>query len=192
MKIALWPWEIIWLACLLVFIFSLFGTFVRQISQRRWLPNSPVFYISFLLLLIIPAALTLTGYRFSLNSAPTETTHLDHPIPDLRIHEYRGYNITQVYEASLRVVQSMQTYAQPWRITFVDVDPAKAARIEVLVPVLWYADEMSISVQPSSDRQGVGVVLFSRTASGYRDFGENARHIKSFFDALDAELAAEE
>ena len=189
MKISLIPWEIIWLTILLLFFISLFGTLIRMFSRRRF--NLRHWALPFGLLLglaLIPAGLWLTDYRFSLAGDMSEVTSPDHELPDLRIRSFPGYTNDEVYQASLRVVQASRSYLQPWRITFVGQDD-QAGRIVAQVPSLWFTDDLSITVQPSQDLDAVIVVLFSQSSGANRDFGENARHIKCFYDALEAELA---
>ena len=189
-RIASTPWEFIWLLSLLVFIISLMWGLIRQVRRRKLaFPKSPFFYGSLLLIIVIPLGLQLTDHRFKLGDGASEATRLDHEIPDLVIREYTGYSIRQVYEASLRVMQSARTYGQPWTVTFADVMEFRAARLEALVPALVFEDHLTITIQLIPSQPGLHVIAFSRSSTGQRDFGENARHIKQFYEALDAELA---
>ena len=189
-RISLIPWEFIWLFCLLLGLISLVWTVWTQLRQRKfgW-PKSGLFYLALILLIIIPVGLRLTNYRFKLSSGTSEATSLDHQLPDLVIREYEGYSIQDVYEASLRVAQQETNYGQPWTIIFAGTEEFRVARLEMIIPVFFYEDRMSVTIQPISLQAGLRVIAISVSESSNRDYGENARHIVQFYRALDAELA---
>ena len=190
MKISSTAWEFIWLLSLLVFIISVIWGLVSQLRHRKLaVPKSLFFYGSLLLLIVIPSGMHLTHYRFKLGNGASETTRLDHEIPDLVIRAYTDYSIRQVYEASLRVMQSARTYGQPWTVNFADVVEYRTARLEATVPALVFRDRLTVTIQLIPSQPGLYVIVYSSSTDGQRDFGENARHIKQFYEALDAELA---
>ncbi|MEM7032763.1 MAG: hypothetical protein AAF629_24640 [Chloroflexota bacterium] len=190
MKISLIPWELIWIICLILFSIAAIRSLVKQIKQRQLnLRRNLIVYILLLLVIGIPYTVPLAGYRFMLAENSLEATHLEHDIPDLQSRTYEAYSVDEIYEASLRVIQNLQTYGQQWHIQFAELDAGYSGRIQVQIPVWWGTDQLTIATENQELGQSRRVFLLSATSSRARDFGENARHIKRFYEALDAELA---
>jgi hypothetical protein len=154
MRVSLVPWELIWLASLIVFGLSLLGVVIGWLRHRKggW-PTSPLLYLSLLLVIAIPAGLKLTGYRFDLDTKHDEITRPEHALPDLITRQYGPTTIQAMYDAAVRAIQQSKTYGQPWRITYAGVDAYEAARIDVLVPVFFFTDTMSISIVTNRRRR---------------------------------------
>jgi len=189
-KISVIPWEIIWLLCLFLFIVTFFWTAVTQLKDRKFgFPRSAFFYTLLILLILIPIGLQVTDHRFILTENSLESTLISHELPDLRVRQYDDYTVQEIYQASIAAVQATKSYAQPWRIKFAELEEDQAGRIVVQVPVLWFTDELNITVERKGDLSGILVRLFSQSEARDRDYGENARHIKQFYEALEVELA---
>ena len=192
MKISLIPWEFIWLInwlVLLVFVILFIAKFINT-KKFTW-PNSIIFYISCLILVGVPLGLRLTNYRFELGTNSIETTQEEHSLVDLRNRNYVNaeYSHDEIYEASIRAVQSLSTYGQSWTITHISRNYREIGYIYVQVPVFTFVDELVIIVDPDLTFSDASVVISSNTTDRNRDFGENARHIKQFYRALETELA---
>ena len=190
MKISTVPWEVIWLAILAIGLLALMWRVWQQAKARRfgW-PHSSIFYLALILLLAIPGGLRVTNHRFTLRDSGVETTRLEHALPDLTLHEYEAYNIHEVYQASLTAIQSLHTYGQPWTITYAGEEEYRAGRIETKVPVLFWQDRLTVTIELKPGGLGVRVFVTSLTPDSRPELGENARHIKQFYDALDKALA---
>lgn len=190
MKVSAVPWEMIWLLCLILLVVVLLQALVKQIKARRFsLKQNLLVYICLILSVGIPYTLPMLGYRFMVGQNAAEYTDIEHPISGLRSQIFEGYSIDQLYHASLAAVQSARTYGQPWHIHFAELSDGYSGRIVVQVPVWWYHDELTISIfhrQAGLSRQ---VDLYSQSPDREYDLGENARHIRQFYEALAAELA---
>ncbi len=196
MKIPLIPWEIIWLVSLIIFVISFLIYGFKMLRNRKFqIPQSVIFYLSLILIVLIPLLLDLTGYRFNLKHGNVEATNPDGLIADLEPRQYFDHDAKHLYDASLRAVQSLSTYGQDWTITFVEFDDeADTGRISVQVPTLFGVDEFVVGIQsvqrvPGEFIPSWRIDIFSASRGRQYDFGENARHIKQFYRALDAELA---
>lgn len=192
MKISLIPWEAIWLTNIFILIIWLIGLMIKWVWLKKLsLPKTILFYINILICISVPFLLSIFNYRFDLDLNHTEITSLNHEIVDLRIHTYsqEDYTPTEIYEASIRAVQSLTTYAQPWTIARVETNERNAGLIIVQVPVLVFIDDMMILISPDEDNPETNVVVTSSARVGKADMGANGRHIKKFYLALDEELA---
>jgi hypothetical protein len=190
MRISIIPWEFIWLIGLLVLIVTTIWTAIGQIKRRKfgW-PGSFFFYGALIVVTVIPAGLKLTHYRFKLNGQTGEVTRLGHEIPDLVSRDYDQYTVKDVYEASLRAIQASKTYGQPWRVKFAGLTREETARISVDVPVFFVTEALDITIELKGSVPGLRVIAFADSPTIKRDYGENARHIVQFYEALEAELA---
>ena len=192
MKISLIPWEAIWLTNIFILIIWLIGLMVKWIwAKKLSLPKTPLFYINILICISVPFLLSIFNYRFDLDLNHTELTTRDHEIVDLRIHTYStdDYTPTEIYDASIRAIQSLTTYAQPWTIARVDTNERQTGLIMAQVPVLMFVDDLAILISPSEEKPETSVVVTSKARVGKADMGANGRHIKKFYLALDKELA---
>jgi uncharacterized protein (DUF1499 family) len=188
-KISLVPWEIIWLLSWVIFIISLIWFIVERVKIKKFsLPKSFVLYASLLILIVIPLGLKVFNYRFHLGAGAGEITAPYHELIDLQTHQYKAYTVEQLYQASLRAVQSLSTYGQPWTIVFAEHNE-EAGRIAVQVPVFFVIDDLAIIIHSVEDEVGLFVTVNSTSRLRATDLGENARHIKQFYQTLDAELA---
>lgn len=190
MKISLIPWEIIWLTCLILLVMTVIRAVVIQVKLRRLsLKQNWLVYLLLLLTVGIPYTLPFFGYRFILSQNAAEYTDAEHAIPALQSRIYDSHDIDTLYRTSLRVAQGSRSYGQPWRVAFADLSEGYSGRIVVQVPTLWQRDELTITIQHRQTGVTREVFLYSLSPGRERDLGENARHIKRFYEALDQELA---
>ena len=135
MKISLIPWEIIWLACLILSVILIIIEVFRQLKARKlgW-PKFWLLYVSLAVVVLMPLVLRLTNTRFNPSSTTGAVTHYEQTIPDLQPRIYSEYSLDQLYQASLRAIQSMETYGMAWTITYVQPNTNGVARITALAP----------------------------------------------------------
>ncbi len=200
MTVSLIPWEAIWFLNLVVVVVWIFALNLRhperprrgERRQRYWflLPDTPLFYVLFAAIFMLPLALNLLHIQFDVDTQNDAATTFDNPIVNLRPHRY-DLPPQEIYDAALKAVQSQRTYGQPWVITFAEYMPdQKLGRIVAEVPVLWFVDDISITIQPTGEQAtDYRVDVYSASRVGEADFGENGRHIVQFFRALDKNLA---
>ncbi len=191
MTISLIPWEAIWLADLFVLVVWVIGlNLVVSRGKKFTVPHHPLFYTTLVLLVGIPFALNVLHVRFDVAATNDAATTFKNSSVDLRPHRY-DVPPQKIYDAAVKVVQTQKTYGQPWTITFADyMDDQQLGRVVVEIPVLFWIDDFSITIQPiGGDAADYRVDVYSASRTGEADLGENARHIKQFFRALDRELA---
>lgn len=195
MRLSLIPWEWIWVLSLVVLIFTVIWWLVKMVRQRAFLwPKSWLMALSLVLVIAIPLGTKALNYRFNLQTSESTVTQPDHPIADLQTRIYDQYTPQELHEASIRAVQASSTYLQPWTIMFTDLDEYnQAARLVAQVPVIFTVDDFAVTIepvlQPVEPISKWRVDVYSGPHEPRPDLGENARHIKQFYQALEAELA---
>ncbi len=93
----------------------------------------------------------------------------------------------ETVERTIReVIPTLSTYGSTWKI----VDPGTRTDGQVVVkaevPVVFFTDDLQVTVTYSGDSARVNVRSASRV--GKSDFGENRRHVAKLLDALDKRL----
>lgn len=193
MKVSLIPWEYIWLVSVALFGLALIRWGISLIKAKKFSPPVSVwFYLPLAALLIIPAGLRLLNYQFILTRNVDAATTEAHTVVDLRTRFYPRDDSRRLYEASIKTVQNATTYGQPWTITFAEFEEETGAgRLGVQVPVFFGLDTMAVVIHSGDQfpyrRQ---MDIYSTSKNIVCDFGENSRHIKQFFVALEKELSA--
>lgn len=186
MRISLIPWEFIWLGCFIILVISTIVIAVKQIREKTFqIPQSWLFYIPLIGVLFIPLTLSLTNYRFDLLAPSRESSTYDHPVSDLRIRYFPNDTVQSVFDASLAAVQTLHTYGIRWTITNYYVEDGVLAEIDATVPVIFLEDRVNIFIRPALGRPGVEVIVISLADERFADFGENGRHIRQFYQALE-------
>lgn len=191
MKISLIPWEIIWLLDFVVVLVALLWWGTVQLRHRKFsVPRSWVLYGGLFLLIAIPLGLALFDFRFDLEPGAVEMTDPEHPVPDLQTRIYPGKTAEQLYQAALRTVQAQTTYLQPWTIVFAEFDSqGQAGRLVMQVPTIFVVDDLAVTVSRNNQfPPDLQVNVYSASREQIIDLGENARHIKQFYLALETEL----
>lgn len=193
MKVSLIPWEYIWLVSVALFAPALIRWIIGLIKAKKFSPPASIwFYLPLLALLIIPAGLRLLNYQFILSRNVDAATLETHPVVDLRTRFYPHDDSRRLYDASVKTIQNATTYGQPWTITFAEFEEESgAARLGVQIPVFFGIDTMAVVIHSGDQfpyRRQMDV--YSTSKNIVCDFGENARHIKHFFVALEQELSA--
>ena len=137
------------------------------------------------LIITAPFAAFLVAAKM-LNSSPPTNRAQTSPdgAPELRTRVYpRDLNTT--FDAVREVVQNQTTYGRSWRI----VESAHAEsdlttrHLNVEVPVLFFTDDLKVTLRAQGEKTSVDVESKSRVGQG--DFGENRRHIMQFLRDLD-------
>lgn len=103
------------------------------------------------------------------------------PDPRLRTRLY-PLSLETVWGAVVRLVDAQEGW------TVRDVRPdAGLIEVEARTRLLRFTDDVTLRVRPGSGRR-IAVDLTSRSRLGKADLGTNARRIRRFLAALDAEL----
>jgi hypothetical protein len=118
-----------------------------------------------------------------------ETRH-DHSDPQLRTRVYRVAP-SLVASTVAEIVPRLRTYGRPWRIVSpTPLTPQNTMQvvdnIRCEVPVLFFTDDLTITIREQNEQTHVDVESRSRVGRG--DFGENRRHIIQVLHALDARM----
>ena len=153
--------------------------FLFKPTRRRWLLASA-----------ISVAALLIAAKVLNTSPPTNSvsTASDAP-PELKTRVYER-DIAQVYAVAQNVAAEQKTWFKKWRIAHRAQTQAQAGpqqrQFDVEVPVLFFTDDLKVSI--SADANGTKVDVESHSRVGQGDFGENRRHIVQFLKALDEKL----
>lgn len=100
--------------------------------------------------------------------------------PDIQPRRYPERK-ERVYEAARRAVEQLPR----WVLT--SQDPARAViNAEVTSRLFRFVDDVQIRIEEQDGHAVAHVRSASRVGKG--DFGQNARHIRSLFDALDRQM----
>jgi uncharacterized protein (DUF1499 family) len=148
----------------------LFGK-ARLKRPKLW---RPILVVCLLLVLIV-------AMKNPTNSAATRP---DHPDAQLRTRVYQA-SVTEVAAAIDGTVPRLRTYGRSWRVKPMS-SLHEAFVVQCEVPVLFFTDDLTVTIHPQDDHTYVDVKSRSRVGRG--DFGENRRHILQLLHALDAQL----
>ncbi|MDH3492402.1 MAG: DUF1499 domain-containing protein [Acidobacteriota bacterium] len=92
-------------------------------------------------------------------------------------------------KASKEVIAGLSTWGGSWKLVD-ETDGGAEARLKVEVPVVIFTDDLEVTIKDAGDGM-VEVNVKSQSRVGKSDFGENARHVRKFLDALDKKLKQE-
>lgn len=95
---------------------------------------------------------------------------------------YYDTDVASVREASKDAIGKLTTWGGAWRIVD-ETDGGSAESIRVEIPVLFFTDDLEVSIKDEAGKSRVDVRSASRV--GKSDFGENERHVRQFLSALD-------
>jgi hypothetical protein len=184
-RITLIPWEIIWLVSLVVALIVGTLALFRWRLRRSWSWRWTTWFVGLgLAVVLIPGASWLLGYQFKLDRTHTTRTVVAHEKPQLRTHIYLEPH-SEVFDASLQAVKSLNTWGFPWTITWRSTD-ASGGLIRAEVHVLFLTDDVFIFVRQFPN--GTHVNLFSESRLTVGNLGENDRHVVQFYRALEERL----
>ena len=133
--------------------------------------KSPKGRWKWLLLLVVPFAAFAVAGKLLNTSPPTNRART---APD----------------AAREVIQHQTIYGGDWRIVQTARDETDGAtrHLDVEVPVLFFTDDLTVTLRARGNQTSVDVDSLSRVGQG--DFGENRRHVEQFLRALDEKLKA--
>ena len=141
------------------------------------------------LLLAAPFAAFLVAAKLLNSSLPTNRAQTARDAaPELRTRVY-PLELSTTFEAVRETVQNQTTWGQSWRIveTAQDENDSTTRHLNVEVPVLFFTDDLTVTVRTQSN--GTSVDVDSKSRVGQGDFGENRRHLVQFLRALDKQMA---
>lgn len=121
------------------------------------------------------------------NIAETSPTQSD---PMLRTRYYSA-DINEVHKALTDGIPEMSTsiWGGQWKIVVkgLEDESDKLKVIKAEIPVVFFTDDMKITLRSSDGRTAVDVYSASRI--GKSDFGENRRHVSQVYEMLDKAFA---
>jgi uncharacterized protein (DUF1499 family) len=132
------------------------------------------------------AAAGLTGLAIT-NSGNVAETSADGKDESLKTRRYR-VDLKTFVEETERLILTLTTYGQNWRIISADV-AENSATVKAEVPVVFFTDDLEISAKKEADKEEITVDVRSASRVGKSDLGENRRHILQILKALDAKFA---
>ncbi|MBV9468764.1 MAG: DUF1499 domain-containing protein, partial [Abitibacteriaceae bacterium] len=138
-------------------------------------------------LLLVP--IMILGAQNPINHAATRPDHSD---PLLRTRHYH-HSLYEVRRTVQETISTLRTYGGHWQTVpeegLVPLglrDEPVERVIRVVVPVLVFKDDLTITLHGNSKETTLDVRSASRVGKG--DFGENRRHILQLLQALDERL----
>ena len=104
---------------------------------------------------------------------------------------------TRIYKTDLatavktvkEIIPTLSTYGRNWKLVGESETAEKGKIIKAEVPVIVFTDDLEVYIKETGEEITVNAKSNSRV--GRSDFGENARHIRQFLDALDANFESE-
>ncbi len=132
------------------------------------------------------AAAGLTGLAIT-NSGNVAETSADGKDESLKTRRYQ-VDLKTFVEETERLILTLTTYGQNWRIISADV-AENSATVKAEVPVVFFTDDLEISAKKEADKEEITVDVRSASRVGKSDLGENRRHILQILKALDAKFA---
>ena len=101
---------------------------------------------------------------------------------------------TRVYQTDLataektvkEIIPTLSTYGGSWKVVGESSDSVKGKIIKAEIPVVVFTDDLEVFIKESGDVVTIDAKSNSRV--GKSDFGENARHVRQFLEALDAKF----
>ena len=162
--------------------FNAMRFFSKATGRRRIMLSAA----SFVALLVAAKMLNTSPLT---NSASTDSN----AAPELKTRVYAP-DVARVYAAAQSVITEQKTWFKSWRVVNGTQTHAESqahagpqqCQLDVEVPVLFFTDDVKISI--SAGAGGTQVDVESRSRVGQGDFGENRRHIVQFLKALDEKL----
>jgi Protein of unknown function (DUF1499) len=127
-----------------------------------------------------------------LNPTNVAQTLRGHPDPRLRTRHY-SHSLEHVSQVVRATILQLKTYGRAWRL--IQRNGLLPLRLqgqnsvkteEVQVPVLFFTDDLVVTMRGDDNRTTVDVRSASRV--GRSDLGENRRHILQLLHALDGKL----
>ncbi len=148
-------------------------------SKGRW---------KWLLIVGVPVVAILVVGKMTNTNPPTNLAQTTpDEAPELRTRLYRQ-TPDEVLQAAKTVAGEQKTWFKLWRISpqseVTSGPPHHQLKVEV--PVLFYTDDLTVSLDTVDGQTRVNVKSKSRVGQG--DFGENRRHVAQFLAALDRQL----
>lgn len=140
------------------------------------------------LILAAPFAAIVIAAKLFNTSPPTNRAQTaPDAAPPLRTRLY-ALDLNRTFDAAREVVQHQTTWGQDWRIvnTARDETNLAARHLDVEVPVIFFTDDLTVTLRAQGDQTRVDVDSMSRVGKG--DWGENRRHVVQFLSALDEKL----
>ena len=122
------------------------------------------------------------------NIAETSPAHTD---AALRTRYYSA-NIEEVHKALTDGIPEMKTsiWGGNWKIVEKGLEDQseKLKVIKAEIPVVFFTDDMKITLRANDGRTAVDIYSASRV--GKSDFGENRRHVVQIYEMLDAKFSS--
>jgi uncharacterized protein (DUF1499 family) len=95
--------------------------------------------------------------------------------------------VKSVVKAVEELVPTLSTYGSSWEL--IDkTDVGAVSKLKVEVPVIVFTDDLEVTVRSADNEHEVRVDVRSQSRVGKSDFGENARHVRKFLNALDSKM----
>jgi uncharacterized protein (DUF1499 family) len=96
-------------------------------------------------------------------------------------------DVKSVVKAVEELVPTLSTYGRSWEL--IDkTDVGAVSKLKVEVPVIVFTDDLEVTVRSADNEHEVRVDVRSQSRVGKSDFGENARHVRKFLNALDSKM----
>lgn len=92
-----------------------------------------------------------------------------------------------VKNAVKEVIPTLSTYGGNWK-TVGESDDKEIYSLKAEVPVVMFTDDLEVTVKRADNLHEIRVDAVSKSRVGQSDFGENARHVRKFLNALDEKL----
>lgn len=87
------------------------------------------------------------------------------------------------------IIMAQSTYGSQWKmVSKIDGEGDMASKIKAEVPVVVFTDDLEVTIKNTENDGEVQVDVHSQSRVGQSDFGENARHVRQFLEALDEKL----
>lgn len=103
----------------------------------------------------------------------------------LKTRTYQS-NVAGARKASKEVIAGLSTWGSSWKLVD-EADGGEESRLKAEVPVVVFTDDLEVTIKEASEGR-VDVNVKSQSRVGKSDFGENARHVRKFLEALDKRL----
>ena len=137
---------------------------------------------------LVPVGAIL-GASFLLNTnPPTNRAQTANDAPrELQPRVYRA-SLNVVRDAAREAILEQKTFGRDWELIYTGRADENAAlrRLDVEVPVLFFTDDLVVTLETVKNGTRVNVASQSRVGKG--DFRMNRRHVTQFLAALDAQM----
>lgn len=98
-------------------------------------------------------------------------------------------DLSTVRRAVRDLIPKLSTYGSNWKISG-ETENADVYSVKAEVPVVFFVDDLEVKIQKADNLHETRVDVVSKSRVGKSDFGENARHVRKFLNALDEKLSA--